>query len=96
MEKKDIQHLASLARIRITDEEADALGSDITQVLEYVGAINEIVSDFSSTKKVGSVHNVFRKDEVTNQPGEHTDALLSEAPTTKNGYVQVKKILQNE
>jgi aspartyl-tRNA(Asn)/glutamyl-tRNA(Gln) amidotransferase subunit C len=94
MEKKDILHLATLSRIRISDEEAEALKGDIESVLEYVGAINEIVADGQDLKKVGPVHNVFRADVVTNEEGAYTQALLAEAPKSKDGYLQVKKILQ--
>jgi aspartyl-tRNA(Asn)/glutamyl-tRNA(Gln) amidotransferase subunit C len=94
MEKKDIVHLASLARIRISDEEAEALREDVDSVLSYVSAVNDIAADASLTKKVGVVHNVFREDKTTNEPDQYTEALLSEAPKVKGRHLMVKKILQ--
>jgi aspartyl-tRNA(Asn)/glutamyl-tRNA(Gln) amidotransferase subunit C len=94
MEKKDILHLANLARIRISEEEAGSLATDIESVLAYVSDVNTIAADANLTKKVGVVHNVFRKDEVTNEPGSYTDALLAEAPEVKGRHLKVKKILQ--
>jgi aspartyl/glutamyl-tRNA(Asn/Gln) amidotransferase C subunit len=96
MEKKDIMHLASLARIRITDSEAEALRTDIDGVLAYVSAVNDITADVALTKKPGIVRNVFREDMVSNTPDQYTDALLAEAPQKKGRFLKVKKILQQD
>jgi aspartyl-tRNA(Asn)/glutamyl-tRNA(Gln) amidotransferase subunit C len=96
MNKEEIEHLASLARIRLTDTEIEAFAPQINAVLEYVSAINEITANVDLTKKAGVRRNVFREDEVTNTPGMYTQALLREAPKTQGHYVQVKKILQTD
>jgi len=82
MEKKDIMHLASLSRIRISQAEAEAFTKEIDAILEYVGAVNEITADVSLTKKVGVRHNIFREDKVTNDPEFYTQAHLRKAPHT--------------
>lgn len=96
MEKKDILHLANLSRIRITDEEAEALKTDIESVLSYVGVVNEIVADSQLLKKVGPVYNVFREDSITTEAGSYTDAVLAESPNPSGRYLQVKKIIQQD
>lgn len=96
MEKQDIMHLARLARIAISDAEADALQSEITDVLSYVSVVNDIAADAHLTKQVGAVHNVFREDEVTTPADTHTEDLLHEAPHTHGRYLEVPKILQND
>lgn len=94
MEKKDIMHLADLARVRISEKEAEAFTKEIDAVLEYVGAVNEITADVSLTKKVGARHNVFREDVVSNEADAYTEELLREAPHTSGRHLTVKKILQ--
>ncbi len=96
MEKKDILHLATLSRIRISDTEADALLGDIESVLSYVREIDTIAADTTLTKKVGARYNVFRDDVVTNEGGTYTDAILKEAPNAKGRHFAVKKILQQD
>lgn len=96
MEKKDILHLASLARIKITDAEAEALKIDIESVLAYVGVVSEIAAEAHLMKKVGPVYNVFREDVVTTEGDSYTDAVLKEAPHVKGRYLQVKKIIQQD
>jgi len=96
MNKADILKLGSMARIAITDDEAEALGKDVKSVLQYVSVINEITAKEGVTKKVGAVYNVFRADEVTVEPGSHTEALMAEAPHVKKGRLEVKKILNTD
>jgi len=96
MKKEDIEHLAKLARIKVTDEEAQSLREDINAVLEYVSVVNEITADSGITKKPGAVYNVFRQDEVTCEPGAHTEALLNEMPDRDGNYLKVKKILNTD
>ncbi len=96
MERKDIEHLAKLARIKLTDTEAHALAADITGILGYVSEINEITASASGEKKVGTLHNVMREDGEPHEPGIYTEALLDAAPERDGQYIKVKKILDNE
>ena len=93
MEKKDIEHLAKLARIGITDAEADALSHDITEILGYVNTIQEITADRVEEKKVGPLHSVMREDGEPHEPGIYTEKLLAAAPERHGRYVKVKKII---
>ena len=95
MEIKDIQHLAELARIAVTDEEAAALASEFDSILEYVAQVAEISAGAgASVPVVGAVANVFREDVETNEPGAYTEALLAAAPKRHGAYIEVKKILE--
>jgi len=96
MNKEEILKLGEMARIGISDAEAQALGRDIDAVLEYVSVVNDITAKEGLTKKVGAVYNVFREDEITVEPGSHTEALLAEAPKVRKGRLEVKKILNTD
>lgn len=93
MTKEEILHLGTLSRIKLTDAEADKLNTEIDSILEYVSQVNEIVADSELTKTVGPVFNVFREDEVTNEPGEYTKDLVEAFPEREGDYLKVKKIL---
>lgn len=95
MEKAEIIHLARLARIAITDEEAEKMRVSIDDVLAYVSVIKDIAGD-TVEKKPGALVNVFRADEVTNSADEFTEVLLAEAPKRKGRFLSVKKILNAE
>ena len=94
MKREEIAHLASLSRIRVTDAELEKLEAELSSIVSYVSAISDITGDDADTApQLGARHNVFRKDEVTNEPGEYTDALIAEMPDKDGRYMKVKKIL---
>lgn len=95
MKTEEIQHLATLARIRLTDTEADALAHEFDAILGYVAQVTEISADVSSEKEVGVHAQVMRADEPSHEPGAYTEVLLNAAPERAGAYVQVKKILGN-
>ncbi len=95
MKKEEVVKLAHLARIAITDSEAESLRKDIDDVLAYVSVISDITGG-EVKKEPGALKNVFRKDEVTNEAGAYTKAMLDAAPHTDGRYIAVKKILHAE
>lgn len=95
MKRADIEHLATLARIRLTEDELSALETDLSSIVAYVSAVQALAGDeVDQTPQVGARHNVFRGDEITNEPDEHTKAILAEMPHTEGRFLKVKKILQ--
>lgn len=96
MDKAQIQHLGTLARIKLSESEVTSLAAEISAILDYVGAIDEVVPEGELQKTVGAVHNVFREDQITNQPGSYTEALLKAMPETVGKHLHVKKILNQD
>lgn len=94
--KEEVLHLGTLARIKLTDEEAERLHTEIEDILGYVSAVNEIVADGDLTKQVGPVHNVFREDEVKDDTNATPEDLIAAFPAKKDRFLQVKKILDND
>ncbi len=91
IEKKDIEKLALLARIEVSEEEKESLAESIESILGYVGQVTSV----SETALVGLplLRNVMREDEIRHGEGEYTEALLSNAPVRDGNYLEVKKIL---
>jgi len=96
MKKEDIHQLANLSRIAVSDTEVEALQSEIGSILEYVGQIQEMTGTVNGKKTPGAVFNKMRSDEVTNEPGTYTEAILGEMPTRDGNFMKVKKILAND
>lgn len=94
MKATDVAHIASLARIRVSESEQEQLASELETIVSYVDAVSSIATDESdAVPQVGVRHNVLREDVVTNEPEQFTDALLREMPEIHNRYLKVKKIL---
>ena len=89
--KKEIEHLAKLARIELLPEEAKSFTTEIDSILEYVGQIKNISAE--KTEETLTLRNVMRQDAVTHSRGEYTKAILANAPSKENNYIKVKKIL---
>jgi aspartyl-tRNA(Asn)/glutamyl-tRNA(Gln) amidotransferase subunit C len=97
MKKADIEHLASLARIRLSEAELESFESELSSIMTYVSTVSEIVSDEqAAVPAAGAVYNVLRKDEITNEPNQFSEEILKEMPEKDGRYLQVKKILQTE
>jgi aspartyl-tRNA(Asn)/glutamyl-tRNA(Gln) amidotransferase subunit C len=89
--KEDIQHLAKLSRIGISEAEAEELTKEVDSILGYIGQINEVTGDVKAI--VPPLRNVMRDDVVTHESGEYTDAIFANVPKKEGGYLKVKKIL---
>jgi aspartyl-tRNA(Asn)/glutamyl-tRNA(Gln) amidotransferase subunit C len=96
MKREDIERLAKLARIEVTEVEANALAEDITSILGYISEINDMTGSSEGEKRLGAVYNVFREDTEPHESGLYTEALLAEAPERDGQYFKVKKILENK
>lgn len=94
MTREEILHLASLTRIRLTEEELSDFEKELPSILEYVGAVSDIAGDEKIQPELGARFNVLREDSITVESGTFTDAIVKEMPHSKDGYLKVKKILQ--
>ena len=88
---EELKKLSKLARIEISEEEAERLTSEIDSILGYVGQIKDVVGNIK--KEVPKLHNVMREDVVTNTSRQYTDDILNDAPDREGDYIKVKKIL---
>ena len=95
MEIKDIEKLAKLARIELTENEKQTYLKDISAILGYVDQIKEVVGKTGEERKAGELRNVMRVDEVKNETGGNTDSIVAEFPRKEKDYLKVKKILDN-
>ncbi|MEK7462135.1 MAG: Asp-tRNA(Asn)/Glu-tRNA(Gln) amidotransferase subunit GatC [Patescibacteria group bacterium] len=97
MKREDVAHLATLARIELSEAELTRLEEELSSIVSYVSAITDIAGDEADTApQLGARFNVFRADEVTNQADEYTEDLLAELPQREGRYMKVKKILGGE
>ncbi len=93
---EEIEKLAELCRIDVTEDEKKSLASDIESILEYISQIQEVAS-VESKPEVGVHRNVMREDGKPHKSKLYTESLLKSAPKREGGHVKVKKILsQNQ
>lgn len=92
IEIKDVEHLAGLARIKVSDSEKEVLRHDLEEILAYVSEIKEVAAE-AGESAVGELHNVLRADSDPHEGGMFSEDLLSAAPTREGNRIFVKKIL---
>lgn len=94
MKREDITHLATLARLELSEVELKDLESELSSIMSYVSVVTDIASDDTDkTQILGARHNVFRADVVTNKADDYTADLLKEMPYSDGRHMKVKKIL---
>lgn len=92
--ERDVEKIASLARLSITEEEKALFGGQLSNILEHVEALNAVdTSNVEPTSHVLDLYNVMRED--SNRPSLDIDSALSNAPDRSNGFYRVPKIIES-
>lgn len=94
LKKEEVQHIADLAKLELTDEEIEKLGKDISGVLDYIEQLREVdTTNVEPTAQVTGVSNIMREDEVENWDEQEKQNALNQAPL-EDGYIKVKRVLE--
>ena len=88
-----IEYLGELSRLYLSDEEKKSMGSDLSDILNYVDKLGEV--DTAGMPEMSHPFedvNCFREDEVVN--GDDRERLLSNAPESRGSYFKVFKTVE--
>jgi aspartyl-tRNA(Asn)/glutamyl-tRNA(Gln) amidotransferase subunit C len=89
----DVSYVAQLARIRLTDAEAELFQKQLADVLQYVEKLSEIdVTHVDATAHAIPVFNVFREDEP--HDWFTAEEALQNAPRKSNNLFIVPKVVE--
>jgi len=89
----DLQQVAHLARLNLTEEEEQKFGAQLGQILGYIAKLNELdVSQVEPTAHAVPLVNVKRPDEI--RPSLSNEQALRNAPASANGLFVVPKIVE--
>jgi aspartyl-tRNA(Asn)/glutamyl-tRNA(Gln) amidotransferase subunit C len=96
MQIKDVENLAELAKIELTEEEKKGLLSDMEGILNYVGEIQKV--DLPTQAGVEDIvpeyknRNIWREDKLEERDFS-AEIIKEQFPDSKDGFVKVKKIM---
>lgn len=91
----DIEKIASLAKIRLKDDEKKKLQKDLDTILNYIEKLKELdTNDIEPTSHVLNLENVFREDVV--KPSNVIDDVLNHAPKRDGKFFKVPKVVDKE
>jgi aspartyl-tRNA(Asn)/glutamyl-tRNA(Gln) amidotransferase subunit C len=90
---EQLNHIAMLARLRLTAEERRRLRKDLNDIVAYVEKLNELdVSAVEPTSHAITQKNVFLRPEAADSLSAK-DAL-SNAPAGKKGFFEVPRVIE--
>jgi len=91
--RQDVEHVARLARLEITETEKQAFSQQLSDILTYVEKLNALKTEgVEPTATVLGQTNVFREDK--SRPSLPVEKVLANAPEQAEGFFVVPKIIE--
>ena len=86
IERKQVEHVARLARLRLDEGEVERMSSELSTILDHIEKIEELdLDDVEPTSHVVTLDNVLRPDEP--RPSWPREQILEPAPdAADNGF----------
>lgn len=88
--KEEVQHIAKLSRLELTETEITKMQKDLSAILDYFDLLKK--AEKPNLIKAEGDLRATRKDEVVSSY-EAKNKLIDLAPDKKDGYIKVKTIL---
>lgn len=91
--KEEVLHVANLARLKLSDTEAEALAKDMESIIGFANKLNELDTDgVVPTAHAIPMSNAFREDVV--KPSYDRDEMIKNAPSADVGGYTVPKVVE--
>jgi aspartyl-tRNA(Asn)/glutamyl-tRNA(Gln) amidotransferase subunit C len=88
-----VRRVARLARIAVTDEDAERMSGELNRILGFVEQLNEV--DVSGVEPMTSVIPIeMKKREDVVSDGDKPDDIVANAPATVENFFLVPKVVE--
>lgn len=95
LSRRDVEHVAHLARLGLSDDEVARLEHELNHILEQFAVLSELDTDaIAPTARVIELESVLRDDVV--RPGFTVEAALASAPERSGDHFVVPAVLGDE
>ena len=92
--EREVQHVAKLSRLKLSDEEKRSFQKDLSDILGYVETLGTLnTEDVPPMSHVLKINNVWRED-IPAVREDKSSKMLSNAPESEGAYYKVPKILE--
>jgi aspartyl-tRNA(Asn)/glutamyl-tRNA(Gln) amidotransferase subunit C len=93
--KKDVEHVARLARLSLTEDEKDRYTAQLGSILGYIEKLSELNTDHvKPTSHALPLSNVWREDVMETSTLGSPDEILANAPQREGPFFKVKKVIE--
>lgn len=95
LSKEEIQHIAKLARLELTDKELEKYGGQLSAVLNYIDQLKEAdVKNVGPTAQITGLENVLREDKIKDWDEKEIAEALKGAPEQEDRFIKVKRVIE--
>jgi aspartyl-tRNA(Asn)/glutamyl-tRNA(Gln) amidotransferase subunit C len=93
LSKQEVEHIAKLARLELSEEQKELYREQLSAILDYISKLNELdTKDVLPTAGGGLAQMTLRVD--VSHPGLATDELLSNAPQTEDKQFKIPPVFE--
>jgi len=91
--QKEVEHVATLARLKLDQDEIATFTGQMDAILSYVDKLSTLDTDgIIPTSHAVPMENAFRADEI--RPSIGTENALANAPERVEGFFKVPKVIE--
>ena len=91
---KEVEHIAELARIELTEEEKKKFSDELSDVLSYVEQLQEVdTKNVEPVSQVTGLVNVVREDVAEKFSEDGRRIMIENFPEEKDGCIKVKQVM---
>ena len=91
--RQEVEHVATLARLRFDEVEMERFTDQLNAILAYIDKLNELdTSGVEPTYHVLELVNVFREDQI--EPSLPKELALANAPERADSFFKVPRIVE--
>ncbi|HEU4367654.1 MAG TPA: Asp-tRNA(Asn)/Glu-tRNA(Gln) amidotransferase subunit GatC [Methylomirabilota bacterium] len=92
--REDVQHVARLSRLALSDAEAERMREELSGILAYIDTLRALdTAAVEPTSHAVPVVNVLRDDDT--RPGLTQDEALANAPDRRDALFRVPRIIED-
>jgi len=92
IDRKTVEKISSLAKIKLNDTEADEITNELSNILEWIDQLNKV--DTKNTPPLTGViqSNLYQRDDLITED-KKLDEILTNSPETTEGFFVVPRVV---
>ena len=100
--KKDVEHVARLGRLELSEEEKEKFTSQLEGILSYVGQLEKLdtrniaPTSYAIVQSSSQELAIGREDVCKTTSHQQRENLLNNAPHRDGDFFRVKKVIDND
>ena len=92
LSREDVQHVASLARLGLSDDEVETMREQLSSILGHIEVLSQLDTEaIPPTAQVIALQNVLREDDV--RASLPQEVLMRLAPNSRHGFIAVSEVM---